>query len=104
MFDNKRTPYLGILYAAAIGTAVFVFVEEPDRPLSFVQIVLFYLLSYLPGLGLAMLSDPAPARMKAEYMTIDFYAPKGHVPSHEAAGESSAANGHPRATDRGGTA
>ena len=40
------------------------------------QTLLFYALSYPPGLGLAMLGDPAPHRAKAEYLKVDFYAPK----------------------------
>lgn len=52
------------------------FVPEPGRPLGPFQIALFYALSYLPGLGFAMLGDPAPQRAKAEYLKIDFYAPK----------------------------
>ena len=40
------------------------------------QSAVFYVLSYLPGLGLAMLSDPAARRAKAEYLKIDYYAPR----------------------------
>lgn len=76
MFQYQRTPFLAVVYAAAIGTAVVVLVEMPERPLTVVQMGVFYLLSYLPGLGLSMLSDPAPRRIKEEYLKIDFYAPK----------------------------
>ena len=76
MFEYRRTPYLGLVYAAAIGYAVTWLVETPDRPLTVVQAAIFYALSYLPGLGLAMLSDPAPRKAKAEYLKVDFYAPK----------------------------
>ena len=76
MFAYRRTPYLGLVYAAAIGCAVTWLVATPDRPLTLVQQAIFYALSYLPGLGLAMLSDPASRKAKTEYLKIDFYAPK----------------------------
>ena len=76
MFHYRRTPYLGAIYGAAIGYAVTWLVEAPDRPMTVVQGALFYALSYLPGLGLAMLSDPASRKAKAEYLKVDYYAPK----------------------------
>jgi hypothetical protein len=76
VFDYRRTPYLGLVYAAAIGFAVTYLIETPGRPLTLAQMAIFYVLSYLPGLGLAMLSDPAPGRAKAEYLKVDYYAPK----------------------------
>jgi hypothetical protein len=76
VFDYRRTPYLGLLFGAAIGFGVTWLLESPDRPITLRQALLFYALSYLPGLGLAMLGDPAPRRAKAEYLKIDFYAPK----------------------------
>lgn len=76
MFEYRRTPYLAVIYAAIIGYAAIWAVEVPDRPLTAAQAIAFYALSYLPGLGLAMLGDPAPRRAKAEYMKIDYYAPK----------------------------
>lgn len=76
MFQYKWTPLLAVGYAVIIGTAVVYFVETPDRPLTVLQMAVFYLLSYLPGLGLSMLSDPEPQRLKQEYLKIDFYAPK----------------------------
>ena len=76
MFEYRRTPYLGLIYAAVIGYAITWFVETPDRPLTFVQELIFYTLSYAPGLGLAMLGDPAPRRAKTEYLKVDYYAPK----------------------------
>lgn len=76
MFAYRRTPYLGMLYAAVIGCAVIWLLEMPDRPMSVGQMAVFYVLSYLPGLGLAMLSDPAAHRAKAEYLKVDYYAPR----------------------------
>ena len=76
MFAYRRTPYLGMLYAAVIGCAVIWLLEMPHRPLTLVQSAVFYVLSYLPGLGLAMLSDPAAHRAKAEYLKVDYYAPR----------------------------
>ena len=76
MFEYRRTPYLGLLYAVVIGYVVTWLLETPDRPMTLAQTLLFYVLSYLPGLGLAMLGDPAPRRAKAEYLKVDFYAPK----------------------------
>ena len=76
MFAYRRTPYLGMLYAAVIGCAVIWLLEMPDRPMSVGQMAVFYVLSYLPGLGLAMLSDPAAQRAKAEYLKVDYYAPR----------------------------
>jgi len=98
MFEYRRTPYLAILYGAVIGTAVIALVEMPARPLTPVQSGLFYLLSYLPGLGLSMLSDPASKRARAEYMKIDFYAPKN------SAGAGEPVAGAPRASQEGRTA
>jgi hypothetical protein len=76
MFQYRRTPYLGAIYGAVIGYVVLWLVETPDRPMTAVQMALFYALSYLPGLGLAMLGDPAAHKAKAEYLKVDFYAPK----------------------------
>jgi len=76
VFDYRRTPFLGLLYAVVIGYVVTWLLEAPDRPMTLAQTLLFYVLSYLPGLGLAMLGDPAPHRAKAEYLKVDFYAPK----------------------------
>jgi hypothetical protein len=76
VFEYRRTPYVGLLYAAVIGYMVTSLLEMPDRPMTHVQTLLFYALSYLPGLGLAMLGDPAPHRAKAAYLKVDFYAPR----------------------------
>jgi len=76
VFEYRRTPFLGLLFGAAIGFVVTWLLESPERPLTIGQTLLFYVLSCLPGLGLAMLGDPAPQRAKAEYLEIDFYAPR----------------------------
>ena len=83
MFDYWRTPYLAVGLALVIGTATIALVEAPARPLTPVQRSIFYLLSYLPGLGLAMLGDPAARRAKARYLKIDFYAPKDGVAARD---------------------
>ena len=77
MFDYRRTPYLGLLLGALIGYGVTGLLETPDRPLTLLQAGIFYALSCLPGLGLAMFTDPAPRRTKAEYLKYDYYAPGG---------------------------
>ena len=41
MFEYRRTPYLGMLYAAVIGCAVDWLLEMPDRPLTLVQSAVF---------------------------------------------------------------
>jgi hypothetical protein len=76
VFAYRRTPYLAFLFAVLIGAAVIWLVETPERPMTAAQQALFYALSYLPGLGVAMLLDPAPRRARLEYMKINFYAPK----------------------------
>jgi len=90
VFEYRRTPYLGLFFAAVIGGVVIWLVEAPARPLTITQTVIFYVLSYLPGLGLAMLGDPLPGRLKAKYLKIDFYAP-GTAPP--AAGDPDRASG-----------
>lgn len=102
MFQYRITPFLAIVYAAAIGTAVIALVEMPDRPLTPVQTGLFYLLSYLPGLGLSMLSDPAPRRLKQEYLKIDFYAPKGSTRADASAAHAPGTPCGPDASQEGG--
>jgi hypothetical protein len=104
MFEYKRTPFLAIVYAAVIGTAVIALVEMPERPLTVVQMGVFYLLSYLPGLGLSMLSDPAPRKIKQEYLKIDFYAPKGSAGTDDSADHAPGIPGSPQVSQDGGTA
>jgi hypothetical protein len=76
VFEYRRTPYLGVAYGTLIGFTVTWLLETPEAPLTFAQAAIFYALSCLPGLGLAMLSDPASRKAKAEYLKVDFYAPK----------------------------
>ena len=76
MFEYRRTPFLALVHAAVIGYAVTWLVAMPDRPMNLGQTTIFYVLSYLPGLGLAMLGDPASRKAKAKYLKVDFYAPK----------------------------
>jgi hypothetical protein len=76
VFEYRRTPFLGLLYAVAIGYVVTSLLEAPDRPMTALQTLLFYAVSYPPGLGLAMLGDPAPRKAKTAFLKVDFYAPK----------------------------
>jgi hypothetical protein len=76
VFAYRRTPYLGVVYGALIGSATTWLLETPEAPLTFAQAAIFYALSCLPGLGLAMLGDPASRKAKAEFLQVDFYAPK----------------------------
>jgi hypothetical protein len=78
VFEYRRTPFIAIVFAAVIGAVVIWLVEVPGRPMTLGQRALFLALSYLPGLGLAMLGDPAPRKTRAEFMKIDFYAPGMH--------------------------
>jgi hypothetical protein len=78
VFAYRRTPFIAVIFAAVIGAVVIWLVEVPGRPMTLVQRALFFALSYLPGLGLAMLGDPAPRTLRAELLKIDFYAPGMH--------------------------
>ena len=104
MFEYQRTPFLAIVYAAVIGTAVTALVEVPERPMTVVQMCVFYLLSYLPALGLSMLSDPAPQKVKQEYLKIDFYAPKGKAGTGDSADRAPGIPCSPQASQDGGAA
>jgi len=94
---------LAVLYAALSGTAVIALVEVPDRPMTWAQIGLFYLLSYLPGLGLAMLSDPEPDRVRKEYLKVDFYAPKAGAGGDQSAARSPGPKSGAAGSREGGT-
>ena len=78
MFEYRRTPFIAIVLAAVIGAVVTWLIEVPERPMTILQRALFFALSYLPGLGIAMLGDPAPRKLKASLLKIDFYAPGMH--------------------------
>lgn len=73
MFAYKRTPVLGAVFGAILAVFVVLLFEQPDRPFAVPQLVLLYATCCLPGLGLAMLMDPKPQQVKAEYMKINFY-------------------------------
>jgi hypothetical protein len=80
MFAHKRTPFLGAVFGVLLAVAVVLVFEEPGRPFSLMQLGLLVLTCCLPGLGLAMLMDPKPQQVKAEYLKINFYEdppPKG---------------------------
>lgn len=69
----KRTPLLGVVFGGIIAFVVAVLIEEPDRAFSTVQTVVLFVLSCLPGMGLAMLLDPYPRKQREEYLKINFY-------------------------------
>jgi len=104
MFQYRRTPWLGLLYASLVGTGVIALVESPDHPMTLAQKCLFYLLSCPPGLGLAMLGDPQPRRIRSEYLKIDFYAPKADSRVDDTTAGSPGPDDGPDASRKGGTA
>lgn len=69
----KRTPVLAVVLGGMIALVLALVVEEPGRPFAFWQQAALFLLSLLPGLGIAMLFDPFPRRKKEEYLKINFY-------------------------------
>lgn len=77
MFAYKWTPLLGLVFGALIAAGVVWLFEQPARPLTTAQLVLLFGLSCLPGLGLAMLIDPQPRRVKKHYLQFDFYRDAG---------------------------
>lgn len=72
----KRTPLLGIVFGGVIAFIVAVLIEEPDRSFTATQTVVLFVLSCLPGMGLAMLLDPYPKKQREEYLKINFYEEK----------------------------
>ena len=73
----RRTWILAVLLGGAIAVLVKLLFEDPGRPFTPGQQVLLFVLSLLPGLGIAMLADPYPKRKKEEYLKINFYEEKG---------------------------
>ncbi|MBF0104201.1 MAG: hypothetical protein HQM16_02630 [Deltaproteobacteria bacterium] len=73
MFARKLTPYLGLLFGALILLGVWHFFEYPERPFTFFQLILLYMVSVLPGMGLAMFLDPAPQALRKEFLKENFY-------------------------------
>lgn len=72
----RRTPILAIVLGGAIAVAVALLFEKPERPFTMGQQVALFLVSLLPGMGIAMLFDPYPRKKKAEYLKINFYEEK----------------------------
>jgi hypothetical protein len=51
-----------------------------------------------------MLSDPAPRKIRQEYLKIDFYAPKGSAGTDDSADHAPGIPGSPQVPEDGGTA
>lgn len=73
MFEKKWNLLLGLVFGFVIFLSVKLLFETPDRPFTVIQSVLLYIGSALPGIGFAMLIDPAPRRLKKELLKENFY-------------------------------
>lgn len=71
-----RTPLLGMLIAMVIAILIVLIFEIPTRPFSVRLAIWLYVLSLLPGLGIAMLFDPAPREARERLLKINFYEEK----------------------------
>lgn len=69
----KRTYVLGLLLGGAIAMVVVWSLQVESRPFTAPQLVLLFLVSCLPGFGLALLGDPFSRSKKEEYLKVDFY-------------------------------
>ena len=72
----KRTPILGIAFAAVIAYAIIFFFELPERPFTSGDLIILFFLSYLVGLGFALLLDPKAKETKENLLKINFYEEK----------------------------
>jgi hypothetical protein len=71
-----RTPVLGMFFALIISILIVLIFEIPGRPFTIRLAIWLYTLSLLPGLGIAMLFDPAPREAKERFLKINFYEEK----------------------------
>ena len=71
-----RTPVLGMLFALIISILIILLFQIPDRPFTIRLAIWLYTLSLLPGLGIAMLFDPASREAKERFLKINFYEEK----------------------------
>ncbi|GAB4221247.1 MAG: hypothetical protein Kow00102_15400 [Spirochaetota bacterium] len=71
-----RTPVLAMLFAMIIAILIVLIFEIPGRPFTIRLAIWLYTLSLLPGLGIAMLFDPAPRAAKERFLKINFYEEK----------------------------
>ena len=72
----KRTPSITMSFAALLTILIITLIEDPSRPLSTAQTVLFYLVALLPSFGIALLFDPFSKQKKDEYLKVNFYEEK----------------------------
>ncbi len=72
----KRTPVIAIFIAGFIAAIVVYFVEMPERPFLYGQLILLYILSYCVALGIALYFDPKALETKKKYLKINFYEEK----------------------------
>lgn len=71
-----RTTFLAFIFAMFIAIAVVLLFEIPERPFTLRLTLWLYVLSLLPGMGIAMLFDPAPREAKERFLKINFYEEK----------------------------
>lgn len=71
-----RTTFLAFIFAMLIAIAIVLLFEIPARPFTIRLAVWLYMLSLLPGMGIAMLFDPAPREAKERFLKINFYEEK----------------------------
>lgn len=71
-----RTTFLAFIFAMFIDIAVVLLFEIPERPFTLRLTLWLYVLSLLPGMGIAMLFDPAPREAKERFLKINFYEEK----------------------------
>ena len=72
----RRTPLLATVIAGVFSILFALIFEEPERPFTTWKIVLLYVITFLPSMGIAMLFDPASARAREEFLKINFYEEK----------------------------
>ena len=72
----KRSPALAIVIAVFITVALISLIENPSRPITPLQGILFYLAALPPSFGIALLFDPFSKQKKDEYLKINFYEEK----------------------------
>ena len=71
-----RTTQLSILFAMIIAIIIVLLFEILARPFTIRLAIWLYVLSLLPGLGIAMLFDPAPREARERFLKINFYQEK----------------------------
>jgi hypothetical protein len=72
----KRTPLIAIFIACVITALVVYFVEIHERPFTYGELILLFILSYSVALGIALYFDPKAAETKKKYLKINFYEEK----------------------------